>query len=383
MGCRRLETQDRFFLTGTPLQRRSRSGCYSSAPTNDMPDNHRFRAVPLIAIHNIIKLLIGVREFRIYTYYQSPELAFSVTTTYAYNTQPKQRQTTTNPEIYTYDALGRNTHNKHACPTHLRTKVIFTPSMQNLVYYNHRYYSPELGRWLSRDPIGERGGFNLYAMVGNNAVNLWDLWGLCASTTPNARSAKYCSKMNKKLKLVNKINKEAYGKRGFWFTGNSWEDIGKELAHVYGGITFSAWGDMAMKKASKLITTSMISAVAWSSDVGTDLVLDTAVDEVANNVVSDSLQQVFNLQVYPNDDCKSAIHNLASISEIHDKANKYYSKLVSVNDLFYRNCICTYYNSGEGDTLSGWRDKWKATVATMKSHQKKAEKKVIEKCTGQ
>ncbi|RLA69961.1 MAG: RHS repeat-associated core domain-containing protein, partial [Epsilonproteobacteria bacterium] len=40
-----------------------------------------------------------------------------------------------------------------------------------LVYYNHRYYSPELGMWLSKDPIGERGGYNLYGMVGNNAVD--------------------------------------------------------------------------------------------------------------------------------------------------------------------------------------------------------------------
>ena len=32
---------------------------------------------------------------------------------------------------------------------------------------------PELGRWLSRDPIGEKGGFNLYAMV----VNAWDALG--------------------------------------------------------------------------------------------------------------------------------------------------------------------------------------------------------------
>ena len=47
-------------------------------------------------------------------------------------------------------------------------------SETNLVYYNYRYYSPELGRWLSRDPIGERGGYNLYAMVGNDPVGRWD-----------------------------------------------------------------------------------------------------------------------------------------------------------------------------------------------------------------
>ena len=46
-----------------------------------------------------------------------------------------------------------------------------------LVYYNYRYYSPELGRWLSRDPIEEQGGYNLYGMLGNGIVNNWDQWG--------------------------------------------------------------------------------------------------------------------------------------------------------------------------------------------------------------
>ncbi|MCC5788863.1 MAG: RHS repeat-associated core domain-containing protein [Opitutales bacterium] len=44
--------------------------------------------------------------------------------------------------------------------------------------YGFRYYDPETGRWPSRDPIGERGGLNLYAMVGNNPVNAWDVLGL-------------------------------------------------------------------------------------------------------------------------------------------------------------------------------------------------------------
>jgi len=48
----------------------------------------------------------------------------------------------------------------------------------DLVYYNYRYYSPRLGRWLSRDPIGETGGLNLYGMLGNDAVNVWDKLGL-------------------------------------------------------------------------------------------------------------------------------------------------------------------------------------------------------------
>ena len=47
-----------------------------------------------------------------------------------------------------------------------------------LVYYNFRYYSPDLGRWLNRDPLGESGGFNLYAIAANNIINLIDYLGL-------------------------------------------------------------------------------------------------------------------------------------------------------------------------------------------------------------
>ena len=52
-----------------------------------------------------------------------------------------------------------------------------------LVYYNYRYYSPELGRWIKRDPIEEEGGVNLYAMVGNNPIMYNDLLGLYSSYT--------------------------------------------------------------------------------------------------------------------------------------------------------------------------------------------------------
>jgi hypothetical protein len=37
------------------------------------------------------------------------------------------------------------------------------------------------GRWPNRDPIGEKGGLNLYGMVGNSPINRWDLLGLSES----------------------------------------------------------------------------------------------------------------------------------------------------------------------------------------------------------
>jgi len=41
-----------------------------------------------------------------------------------------------------------------------------------------RVYSPELGRWMQRDPIGYAGGKNLYGYVGGNPVNYGDPSGL-------------------------------------------------------------------------------------------------------------------------------------------------------------------------------------------------------------
>jgi RHS repeat-associated protein len=54
----------------------------------------------------------------------------------------------------------------------------FTDAEGGLLYYGHRYYDPVTGRWPSRDPIRERGGVNLYGVVGNNGVNRWDVLGL-------------------------------------------------------------------------------------------------------------------------------------------------------------------------------------------------------------
>lgn len=43
-----------------------------------------------------------------------------------------------------------------------------------------RFYSPEMGRWLSRDPIGERGGVNVQTFCSANPVNRKDPLGLDA-----------------------------------------------------------------------------------------------------------------------------------------------------------------------------------------------------------
>jgi RHS repeat-associated protein len=48
-----------------------------------------------------------------------------------------------------------------------------------LLYYGYRYYSASTGRWLSRDPLGERGGINLLGLGQEDVVNGIDSLGLC------------------------------------------------------------------------------------------------------------------------------------------------------------------------------------------------------------
>jgi len=83
-----------------------------------------------------------------------------------------------------YDPFGRELMIEATSPETqatlppFRFSTKYTDSETDLVYYGHRYYSPELGRWISRDPIEEAGGLNLYGMVGNDPVNSVDLLGL-------------------------------------------------------------------------------------------------------------------------------------------------------------------------------------------------------------
>jgi len=47
----------------------------------------------------------------------------------------------------------------------------------------HAFYNPQTGRWLSRDPLGERGGLNLYCFIANSPVKNVDLFGLTGPAT--------------------------------------------------------------------------------------------------------------------------------------------------------------------------------------------------------
>src|SRR5205814_1521665 len=75
----------------------------------------------------------------------------------------------------TYDAYGNSSGST-------KTRYGFTgrerDPLTGLLHYRARSYDPQLGRFISEDPIGLAGGSNLYAYVENNSLNAVDPEGL-------------------------------------------------------------------------------------------------------------------------------------------------------------------------------------------------------------
>lgn len=59
----------------------------------------------------------------------------------------------------------------------MRWSTKYTDGESGLVYYGYRSYNPSTGRWPNRDPIGERGGMNLYGFVRNGPIAYVDTDG--------------------------------------------------------------------------------------------------------------------------------------------------------------------------------------------------------------
>ena len=93
---------------------------------------------------------------------------------------------------YEYDAFGNTITQSGSLADTFRHRFSTKPWIAALgVYdYGERLYSPELRRWLSRDPLEEDGGVNLYAMCGNDPVDAYDeleLWTATAESAGQSR----------------------------------------------------------------------------------------------------------------------------------------------------------------------------------------------------
>jgi RHS repeat-associated protein len=85
-----------------------------------------------------------------------------------------------------------------------------------LVYYGFRYYSPVLCRWISEDPIRERGGFNLYQFCGNNPVNMIDPFGLDSSVMEWVHGVLDAGGVADPTPILDGVNALLYAGEGDW-----------------------------------------------------------------------------------------------------------------------------------------------------------------------
>lgn len=83
--------------------------------------------------------------------------------------------------VFDYDPYGSAIAIQGRISTEFRYAGMFYHSQSGLYLTNHRSYDARTGRWLSRDPLREKGGFNLYSYVDGSPSIYADYYGLQAN----------------------------------------------------------------------------------------------------------------------------------------------------------------------------------------------------------
>ncbi len=140
---------------------------------------------------------------------------------------------------YDYDAFGQLTvcYGDYAKRNPFGFSTKHTEFATGLCYYGYRWYSPMHGRWISRDPIGEEGGFNLFAMANNSMISSLDVLGL----SPKEYSLEFT--INKGDSMVTRVMEGVMG------TAKSVSNI-NDVATIVQGVV----GDDCKEKCVKKIT---------------------------------------------------------------------------------------------------------------------------------
>ena len=84
---------------------------------------------------------------------------------------------------YDYDPYGNRTKLDGDLDADFGFTGHYTHEASGIVLAPYRGYDPGTAKWLSRDPIGENGGINLYGYVGNGPMRNVDPYGLDPSDT--------------------------------------------------------------------------------------------------------------------------------------------------------------------------------------------------------
>jgi RHS repeat-associated protein len=131
--------------------------------------------------------------------------------------------------------------------------------------YGYRFYVPLLGRWINRDPIGVRGGVNLYGFTMNKSINRNDRYGLwtcepcadqCNQCFPNPGDKEDCLAdcRNEKLSMNCSSDGDNDGGSEEWNFGfedySSWSDCYSECINHYRDPIANAIGNLFVESAN-------------------------------------------------------------------------------------------------------------------------------------
>ena len=151
---------------------------------------------------------------------------------------------------YEYDAYGRQiglSMLAYRQPFRFSTK--YHDSETGLGYWGYRYYSPAFGRWISRDPIEESGGLNLYAYVDNQPPTNHDALGLWKMGPPGRSRRVVESEIGdtvRDLGLMMKLTPEEYeawlAPHPHALPGSAERRIGPGCRYTVPNEVFVVWG---------------------------------------------------------------------------------------------------------------------------------------------
>ncbi|WP_418391867.1 RHS repeat-associated core domain-containing protein [Victivallis lenta] len=113
-----------------------------------------------------------------------------------------------------YDAFGNETGTTGGTDNVRRFSTKERSVLLSLDYFGFRYYDPELGRFITRDPSGYPDGPNNYLYCSNNPVNRIDPLGLFSDEIPEEERQRMLENQRRNREEVEKMKTQP---KGFFF----------------------------------------------------------------------------------------------------------------------------------------------------------------------